>query len=198
MRLTSSSNIRLFDFVYHLRSEKLKIKTCLISCVIVLGFILSSCGYHNPYVYTGPNRSLYITTWHNRTNDLLLDAKIYQSLTSWYQKSGRIQVTKQKNGAHLILAGEIISIDLPSLSYGTGNDATEVKVLLTVRYILKDLESDKVLLEVGNEVWTEEYKVGASSSENSDNEKEALGIIIDDLSEKIYLKTLSILAKENS
>ncbi len=29
--------------------------------------------------------------------------------------------------------------------YGTGNNATEVKVLLTVRYILKDIKTDKVL-----------------------------------------------------
>ncbi len=165
--------------------------------IMVFFFILASCGYHNPYVYSGPDRDLYITTWHNRTKELLLDSKIHQSLVRWYQKSGSIKVINKKEGAQLILAGEIISIDLPSLSYGSGNDATEVKVLLTVRYILKDLESGNVLMEVGNEVWTEEYKVGASSSESSDNEKEALEIIIDDLSERIYLKTLGILAKQN-
>jgi hypothetical protein len=174
----------------------LKTRKYLIPFVLLVGFILASCGYHNPYVYSGPDRDLYIANWHNRTNDLLLDAKIYQSLTRWYQKSGSINVTKQKEGAQLILAGEIISIDLPSLSYGTSNDATEVKVLLTVRYILKDLQSGKVLLEVGNETWTEEYKVGASSSENSDNETKALEIVIDDLSEKIYIKTLDILSKK--
>ncbi len=165
--------------------------------VLLAGLILGSCGYHNPYVYSGPSRELYITTWHNRTNELLLDAKIYQSLVNWYQKSGSIKVTKKKEGAHLILAGEIISIDLPSLSYGTANAATEVKILLTVRYILKDIESDTILMEVGQETWTEQYKVGNSSSESSDNEKEALSVIIDDLSEKIYIKTLDVLIKQN-
>jgi Lipopolysaccharide-assembly len=174
----------------------LKTRKYFIPFVLLVGFILTSCGYYNPYVYSGPDRDLYITNWHNRTNDLLLDAKIYQSLNRWYQKSGSIKVTKQKEGAQLILAGEIISIDLPSLSYGTGNNATEVKVLLTVRYILKDLQNGKVLMEVAHEVWTEEYKVGASSSENADNEKDALAIIIDDMSEKIYIKTLSILSKQ--
>lgn len=168
----------------------------LFPLVLVVGLILVSCGYRSPYVYSGPDRNLYITNWHNRTNELLLDAKIYQSLVTWYQKSGSIKVTKSKEGAHLILAGEIISIDLPSLAYGSGNDATEVKVLLTVRYVLKDLEKDAVLLEVGRETWTEEYKVGATSSESADNEKEALAIIIDDLSEKIYIKTLDKLSKQ--
>ena len=169
----------------------------ILPLVLVTGLILASCGYRSPYVYSGPDKNLYITSWHNRTNDLLLDAKIYQSLVKWFQKSGSIKVIKAKDGAQLILAGEIVSIDLPSLSYGSGNDATEVKVLLTVRYVLKDLESDAVLLEVGKETWTEEYKVGASSSESSDNEKEALGTIIDDISEKIYIKTLDILSKRN-
>jgi hypothetical protein len=174
----------------------LKIRKIIFPSILLVVFLFASCGYRNPYVYTGPDRDLYITTWHNRTNALLLDAKIYQSLVRWYQKSGSIKVIRQKEGAQLILAGEIISIDLPSLAYGAGNDATEVKILLTVRYILKDIESGKVLMEVGKEVWSEEYKVGSSSSESSDNEKEALKEIIDDLSEKIYIKTLNILSTQ--
>ncbi len=170
----------------------------ILPLVLLTGLLVTACGYHNPYVYSGPDKNLYVANWRNRTNDLLLDAKIYQSLVRWYQKSGSIKVVKEKDGAHLILAGEIVSIDLPSLSYGSGNDATEVRILLTVRYILKDIESGEVLLEIPNEVWSEEYKVGASSSENSDNEKEALETIIDDLSEKIYIKTLGILSKQNA
>jgi len=174
----------------------LKMRKFILPLVLVTGLILASCGYRNPYVYSGPDQNLYITNWHNRTNELLLDAKIFQSLVKWYQKSGSIKVIKGKDGAQLILAGEIISIDLPSLAYGSGNDATEVKVLLTVRYVLKDLVKNTVLLEVGRETWSEEYKVGASSSESSDNEKKALGIIIEDLSENIYIKTLDILSKQ--
>ena len=173
----------------------MKMRKHLILFAVLIGLIVSSCGYRNPYVYSGPDKSLYITNWPNRTNDLLLDAKIYQKLVSWFQKSGSITVIKEKKGAQLILAGEIMSIDLPSLSYGSDNDATEVKVLLTVRYVLKDIESGKVLIEVGRETWTEEYKVGATSSESSDNEKEALDIIIDDLAEKIYINTLNKLSK---
>ena len=168
----------------------------IIPLVLTIGLILASCGYRSPYVYSGPDKNLYITSWHNRTNDLLLDSKIYQSLVKWFQKSGSIKVIKAKDGSQLILAGEIISIDLPSLTYGSGNNATEVKILLTVRYVLKDLEKDSILFEVGRETWSEEYKVGASSSENADNEQKALAIIIDDLSEKIYIKTLDILSKQ--
>lgn len=174
----------------------MKIKTFILPLILVTGLILTSCGYRSPFVYSGPDINIYITSWHNRTNELLLDAKIYQSLVKWYQKSGAINVSKAKEGAQLILAGEIISIDLPSLTFGSANSATEVKVLLTVRYVLKNIESGKILIEVGRETLTEDYKVGLSSSESADNEKEALATIIETLSQKIYIKSLEILSKQ--
>jgi hypothetical protein len=159
---------------------------------ILLVFLPASCGYHNPYVYSGPDVSVYITNWKNRTSELRLDSKIYQSLIKWYQKSGgSIKAKKEKEGADLILAGEIISIDLPSLSYGTGGATKEVKVRLTVRYILKNLKTGKVLIEVPDQVFSEAYSISSSSTTTKDNESKALDTIINDLSESIYLKTLS-------
>jgi outer membrane lipopolysaccharide assembly protein LptE/RlpB len=159
---------------------------------ILLVFGLASCGYHNPYVYNGPDVSVYITTWKNRTSELRLDSKLYQSLIKWYQKSGgSIRVKKEKEGADFILAGEIVSIDLPSLSYGSSGSAVEVKVRLTVRYILKSIKTGKVLIEMPNQVYSEAYNVTASSAANKDNESKALDQIINDLSEQIYLRTLN-------
>lgn len=156
---------------------------------------LSACGYHNPYVYTGPEKSIYVPHWKNKTNALQLDTRIYQSLTHWFQKSSSLKVSKEKAGADLILAGEIISIQLPSLSYGTGNRTSEVKVLLTVRYILKDIKTGNVLMEVPSETWTEYSRITSSSSATSDNEERALATIIDNLSEKIYMKALGKLSQ---
>jgi hypothetical protein len=117
---------------------------------------------------------------------------IYQSLVKWYQKSDHIRIKKEKDGADLILAGEIVSIEIPSLSYGLNNITTEVKVRLKVRYILKSLKSGKVLMEVPDRTFSESYLVNpTSSSITKDNEYKALGKIIDDLSEKIYLNTLN-------
>lgn len=162
-----------------------------IPLLLFVALFLTSCGYHNPYVYTGPSKSLYMTTWKNRTSQLRLDADIHQSFTRWFQKSDSINITKHKDGADLILAGEIISIDLPSLSYGANNTTTEVKVHLQVRYIMKDLKTNRTIIEVPNEIWTENYTVSSTVAATSDNEDAALEAIIDDLSEKIYLATLT-------
>lgn len=157
---------------------------------LTIGALFTACGYHNPYVYSGPDRSIYVTTWKNRTNVLLLDAKIYQSLIKWYQKSGSLSITKKKEGANFILAGEIISIDLPSLTFRADNNTSEVKIRLKVRYILKDLATDKILVERPAEVRTQAYKTTSSATATRDNEKEALEIIIDELSQKIYQESL--------
>lgn len=157
--------------------------------------LISACGYRNPYVYSGPDRTIYATTWKNRTNVLLLDSKIYQSLIKWYQKAGSLIISKDKDNADYILAGEIISIDLPSLTFRGANTTSEVNIRLRVRYIMKDLKSGKVLIEQPSEVWTEAYKVGLNSTVTKDNENEALKIIIDDLSQKIYQKSLVEFAK---
>lgn len=164
-------------------------------CLILL-ILVTSCGYRNPYVYSGPEKAIYVTPWKNRTSELQLDAKIYQNLVKWFQKSDSIKVVNKKEGADFILGGEIISIDLPSLSYGKSNVTKEVKLKLKIRYIVKDLMTKEILVEVPGEVRTEEYTVTSDVSTTSDNEKEALKIIIDDLSRDIYLSTLNKLSQK--
>jgi len=159
--------------------------------LIVILFLGVSCGYRNPYVYAGPEKAVYITSWKNRTSELQLESEIYQSLLEWYQKSDSLKIVKTKQEADLILAGEIVSIDLPSLSYGTDNTTREVKLKLLVRYILKDIDSGKVLFQEPNQLRSEEFTVGAVNSTDEENEDEALETIIDEMSQEIYLRTLS-------
>ena len=154
--------------------------------LIILVITIAACGYHNPNVYFGPHKTIYLTEWKNRTSELGLDSKIYRSLTRWFQKSGSISTKRKKEGADLILAGEIISIELPSLAYGANNITVEVKVRLRVRYILKEIATNKILLEISDETWIENYLVTNSGATDKNNENEALEIIIDDLSQKIY------------
>lgn len=163
--------------------------------VLISVVILSGCGYRNPNVYNGPHKSIYLTEWKNRTSELGLDSKIYRTLTRWFQKSGNISTVREKEGADLILAGEIISIELPSLSYGNNRVASEVRVRLKLRYVLKEIASNKIIIEAPSETWTEEYIVSSNSATNRDNEDTALETIIEDLSQKIYQRTVSELPK---
>ncbi len=168
---------------------------CRLFPLIVIACIVAACGYRNPNIYNGPHKSIYITEWKNRTSELGLDSRLYRSLTKWFQKSGSISTVRQKEGADLILAGEVVSLELPSLSYGANNITSEVKVRLRVRYIVKDIASNKILLEVSDQTWEESYISSTNSSVNMDNETKALNKIIEDMSQKIYQKTISGITK---
>lgn len=163
--------------------------------LLIVTAVVTACGYHNPNVYNGPSKTIYMTEWKNRTSELGLDSQIYRSLTRWFQKTAALDTVRTKEGADLILAGEIISLELPSLAYGENSVTSQVKVILRVRYILKDLASKKIVIEVPNEYWTEEYLVSKNSSTNLDNEQKALETIIQDLSRRIYQRTISEIPK---
>ncbi|MBC8208694.1 MAG: LptE family protein [Desulfobulbaceae bacterium] len=161
--------------------------------ILVILCLPVSCGYRNPYIYTGPEQTIQINPWKNRTSDLGLSSRMSRSLQRWFQKSSAIKAVSPGKAANLLLAGEIISLDIPSLtSAGTGA-TSEVKVILTVRYVLKDQSSNLLLLEIPSETWTESYFIGSSNTQTAGNEAEALSLIIDDISEKIYLNVLTLL-----
>lgn len=164
-------------------------KITLLIAVLSLTFLLSSCGYHNPNIYDGPSKKIYVKNWKNRSSKLSLNSDIYRSLNLWFQKSASITLVKSVDDADFILAGEVISLSLPSLSY-TGDTTSEVRVHLQVRYVMKDLATGKIFFETPRETWTEEYTTSSSSSDSS-KENEAIEEIVDDLSKNIYQKTLS-------
>ena len=162
--------------------------------IFCLVFLLGGCGYYFPHIYDGPEKSVYMPNWKNRTDKLGIDAVMYQSLSIWFQKSKAIRITKDKETADLILAGEITFIDLPSVAWDGNARTTDVKVRLGLRYVLKDLKNGKILWEVPNDMWTEDFN---TLNQSADSEDEALKVIIDEVSEKIYLGTLKTLREHN-
>lgn len=162
---------------------------------LLVTLFLGGCGYYFPHVYNGPDRVVYMPTWQNRTNKLGLDNKIYQSLAHWFQKSEKVALTKDKTKGDLILAGEIISINLPSVSWNGADTTTSTKVQLIVRYVLKDLKTGAILWEVTNKLYTADY---SSTTPNATADDEALAMIINDMSEDIYLGTLKKIRKQNT
>ena len=155
---------------------------------------LGGCGYYFPNVYTGPEMRVYMANWQNRTDKLGIDNAMYQSLSSWFQKSEKIHLTKDRTGADLKLAGEIISIDLPGIGWNTDAQTTDIKVELRLRYVLMNLKTGKILWEVPNDIWTENYN---TLTDRADTEDEAVEEILDEISEKIYLGTLAKIRKMN-
>jgi len=171
------------------------LKTAIRCTLLVAVLIIAACGYHNPNVYSGPSRTIYITDWKNRTSELGINTKLYQSLVRWFQNSGSLHISSERQGADLILAGEIKSLYLPSRSYGSNNIAIQGKMLLSVRYVLKDLQTDTVLLEELDHVFGEDYLISTDSAVTRDNENKAIDQALKDLSQKVYQRCLVVMSK---
>lgn len=172
----------------------LKTKNFRRGVILFCLILLSGCGYYFPHVYDGPTRIVYMPNWQNRTNKLGLDNKIFQSLAHWFQKSEKVILTKDKTQSDLILAGEIISISLPSVSWNGVSNATATKVQIVVRYVLKDLKTGKIIWEVPSKLYTADYPAQTADSTADDV---ALSKILDEMSENIYLGTLNKIRKQN-
>ncbi len=169
---------------------KLKFKYLSLLPIVLLFLVLSGCGYHNPYVYNGPEKSVYFATWKNRTNELQLNFKLRQSLIKSFQRIESIKIVQDKSEADLIVGGEILSISLPSLTY-KNNRTRDVNIRLRYSYIVKDLTNDKILLKRTNKLKTEGYNSMGNPSATAYKENEALETILDEISMEIYQYTLS-------
>ena len=121
----------------------MQIRTAAIALTLL---VLAGCGYYFPHVYEGPEQVVYMPNWENRTNKLGLDSRIYQSLSRWFQKSDAVKLTKERAGANYILAGEIVAIDLPSVSWDGVTRASGINVKLVVRYVLSCSKGGSPLL----------------------------------------------------
>jgi hypothetical protein len=165
-----------------------------LGAVLLLALFFGGCGYYFPHIYSGPARTIYMPNWENRTSKLGLDNDVYQSLSRWFQKTDALNLTKEREGADLILAGEIMAINLPSVSWANVATATDIKVELYVRYVLKDLKTGDILWEEPRKLYTEDYSARTISTAAED---QALDKIIEDMSENIYLGTLNRIRQQN-
>ncbi|MGI6655521.1 MAG: LPS assembly lipoprotein LptE [Desulfobulbus sp.] len=156
----------------------------LLAVLLPLLLLMAGCGYYSPYAYDGTHKTIYMPPWKNRTNKLDLDMQIYQGLAAWFQKSRSIALVRQPGTADYDLAGEIVSISLPSIAWAGVSDASGTKVQLYVRYVLKDRQTGQLVWEVPGKLYTADFDVQLATSGTEDA---ALKVIIADMAEDIYI-----------
>jgi hypothetical protein len=162
----------------------------------LLAFSCSSCGYSNPYTridsQVTPPKTLLITTWQNRTNELGLESIYFRLFNTWFKKSSKISVVFAEDQADLKLTGEISAIDLPGLFYDSFDEALEIKIKLTVRFTLRDNHNNSVLWQEKRFTIYEPFILDPSGEATRFNKQRALLRIGDEIAELIYLRTHEI------
>ena len=164
--------------------------------LLLLAFSFSSCGYRNPYVKKDsqkiPSKTLVITNWQNRTNELGLESIYFRLFNAWFKKSSIISVIFDEDQADLKLTGEIHAIDLPGLFYDSFNEAVEIKIKLTVYFTLLDNRNNSVLWQERKFTIYEPFIIDPSGEKTRYNKQRALLRIGDKIGELIYLRTHEI------
>ena len=158
--------------------------------------LLSSCGYTNPYARNNSKdtykKTLFITIWQNRTNELGLEFEYFRLFNAWFKNSGRIAVVFDEDDTDLKLIGEISSIDLPGLFYNSSDEALEIKIKLTVSFTLYSTTNNSILWQEKQYVIYEPFLLDPTGEETLYNKKRALLRIGDEIGEIIYLRTHEI------
>jgi len=180
-----------------LRLPKPDLRLLLYAAVFFMIYSLCSCGYSNPYVReksaASPTKTIFITIWQNRTNELGLEAVYYRLFNAWYKKSNMIRVVFDEEQADLKLTGEISSIDLPGLFYDNLDEALEITIRLTVSLTLFDNRNNAMLWQEKGYVIHEPFLVDPGRTRTDYNKQRALLRIGDEIGELIYLRTLEII-----
>ena len=164
--------------------------------LFLIVILLSSCGYTNPYARNNSKdtytKTLFITIWQNRTNELGLESEYFRLFNAWFKKSGRIAVVFDEDDTDLKLIGEISSIDLPGLFYNSSDKALEIKIKLTVSFTLYNTTNNSILWQEKQYVIYEPFLLDPTGEETQYNKKRALLRIGDEIGEIIYLRTHEI------
>lgn len=167
--------------------------------LLVLVFLLPwGCGYSNPYLQKNSHdtleRTLYITTWQNRTNELGLESVYFRIFNGWFKKSGIVDVIQDNDQADLKLTGEISSIYLPGLFYDTFDEVIEIKMKLTVSFTLYDNQTKKILWQEKQFAVYKPFLLDPSREQTLHNKQKALLQIGDEIGELIYLRIHEIVS----
>jgi len=177
--------------------RRFSLPTLLVSCLLLLLIMNSSgCGYSNPYAVKSmqdkPAKTLLLTTWENRTNELGLESSYFRLLNAWFKNSSRIAVVFDEEQADLKLTGEISAIDLPGIFYDSFDEALEIKIKLTVRFTLHDIRNNSVLWQERQYSVYEPFIIDPSGGRTRYNKQRALLRIGEEISELIYLRSHEI------
>jgi hypothetical protein len=153
---------------------------------------MCGCGYYNPYVANSNSKPITLnrSLWANKTGEVGLENTMYQSLSNWLRKSGLIHLVDKADGADYILTGSIDSIDYPELSYGSNQQANELRANLHVTFSITDKNSAQKVWTI-SKTFTETLPMSSNPTTLQTNKKEALLNISEDISEMIYLHIIN-------
>jgi hypothetical protein len=92
----------------------------------------------------GPVPRLVVPNFLNKTFEPNLELKFTNYTRHEFSAGGGVRIVTNREAADFALKGEIVSVVMPSLSF-TQNDTFENRVIVTVKAVVEDVRSGKVV-----------------------------------------------------
>ncbi|MBM4123674.1 MAG: hypothetical protein FJ246_01750 [Nitrospira sp.] len=146
-----------------MRSDKLHVTRWLrpgrwLLATCALSLALNGCGYQFKVEGTGPTIGvsspagakpasaprMTVLNFQNKTFEPNLELKFTNYTRHEFSAGGGVEVVNSRDGADLVLKGEILNVVMPSLSF-TQTGTFESRVVVTVRAVVEDLHSGKTV-----------------------------------------------------
>ncbi len=168
------------------------------TALLVAGLLLifsGGCGYSNPHTRTadfdkdGDGKiRIFLDMWVNQTNLLGFQGQVQQSLIQVLTKSHRFQLTQNRQSADYILDGTLYSVEIPGLSYGAFDRATEVRAEVKLGYRLVDARTGKIVLQRNKYIKRETFRVGTDAVRTQSNQDLAVVLLADSLADDMDIQ----------
>jgi hypothetical protein len=168
--------------------------------------ILPGCGYHNPYTWnldqSQSTRTIYLSVWENRTNEMGLDNLLFQKTADRLRQMRTIRITADAGQADYILSGTVLGVDYPATSFDTTNTATTLTAIIKVDYRMVERVSDKTVWQQTETIRGNSYPVLAIPTDpeystaalrSQSNKMAVMETIADEIGEHIYLRVTDTL-----
>jgi len=179
---------------------KVKLQAFLFSVFCILFFVIAGCGYTTRSMITNKYKTIYITPFVNKIDITsqnyvgsqykvyrpLLETDITHAVNNKYLFDGNLKPVP-KEGADLILKGELIDFRRDPLRYTDSDEVAEYRLNLVVNVSLLDNKENKI-------VWEENGFTGMftffTTGSLAVSESIAINDAIDDLARRIVERTV--------
>ena len=164
-------------------------------CVSILLFIASGCGYANKSLIAPGANTIFVRTFTNKIDITtepstrqkynvykpFLETKVTNAIIDRFLYDANLKLTDE-TAADLLLEGKIVNYLRQPLKYSDAKDIEEYRLNITVNFTLKDLRTDKIMLqEISLTADTTYFVTGKSAK----TEEAAIDVLVEDLARRL-------------
>ena len=164
-------------------------------CFLLSVICLAGCGYTNKALIAPGANSIFVETFKNGIDITkepssrqkynvykpFLETKVTNAVIDRFLYDGNLKIT-DKDAADLLLQGEVVNYLRQPLRYSDSKEIQEYRINIMVNFTLRDLKTDKVLLEEKDLTADTSYFVTGKSAKTEDS---AIDVLVEDLARRL-------------